>query len=142
MGIDTTSKWKSSIDRGIAALSIKTSSSLERAKLKTHIDTLNEEIKELKYVVGGLVYEQWVCESQDNEGIQKQLKEIKTKIDEVEKLRQELADLETRERKILGDGKRNFDDPDTDEQKFCSQCGTGYSGAVNFCRKCGNKLTV
>lgn len=52
---DAFDKLRSSLNRGITTISVKTSSSLEKTKLKTHIESLTNDIQKLYSEAGDLV---------------------------------------------------------------------------------------
>ena len=65
MANDAFEKFKSSVNRGITTISVKTSSTLEKTKIKTHIETLERDINKLFHNLGEAAYEKWVKENLD-----------------------------------------------------------------------------
>ncbi len=140
MANDAFQKLKSTVNRGITTISVKTSSSLEKSKIKTHIESLGKEIESRLLNVGTSAYKLWEKDTKDYSSLNNQFVFIKQKYDEIEALKCELAAIDERDNQILGN---NIDEIPTDgtQQIICTQCGTQYETAVKFCRKCGNKMT-
>lgn len=141
MANDAFEKFKSSVNRGITTISVKTSSTLEKTKIKTHIESLEKEIEKLYRNIGEAMYVKWAQGELDCELFNAQFEILKQKKQEIEDLTAELSAVDERNNQILG----NVDDAQTEmikpETKFvCSQCGAQYEVATNFCRKCGNKM--
>ena len=131
---------KSAWNRGVTTISVKTSSSLEKSKLKTHIDTLNREVEKETFAVGEATYKLWISGSQDYSSLGTYLLSIKNKLDEIEQLNVQLASIDDRDNQILG----NNPAPEVKEEALpkyiCTNCGTQYDSPFKFCRKCGNKM--
>ncbi|MBQ8004914.1 MAG: zinc ribbon domain-containing protein [Clostridia bacterium] len=131
-------RFKSSVNRGITTISVKTSSSLEKSKLKTHIESLQSDIKKLYYVVGEKFYENWASESSTMDQLPDLLESIKQKKQEILDLTASLESIDDRDNQILGNVKP---EPKPEVKKFiCFNCGAQYDAPVNFCRSCGQKL--
>jgi len=142
---NTFSKLKSSLDRGITTISVKTSSSLEKAKVNTHIESLREEIRKLTYSVGETTYSMWASGEIDPAKLETILVAIREKEAEIESLNQELTNIDERAQKIFGSEEPAPAAPATPSaapagQIVCPNCGTIYETAVRFCRKCGQQL--
>lgn len=52
-------KIKSTVNRGITTISVKTASSLEKSKIKTHIETLENEVRSMIINIGECTFEIW-----------------------------------------------------------------------------------
>ncbi len=139
---NTFSKLKSSLDRGITTINVKTSASLEKAKVNTHIDSLREEIRKLTYSVGETTYAMWASGEIDPAKLENILVAIRDKESEIAALNQELADIDERAQKIFGSEEPVPTAPAAAPagQIICPNCGTIYETAVRFCRKCGQQL--
>ena len=57
---DAFGKVKSSLNRAVTSISVKTSSSLEKGKLNTYIDSLENDIKKLKFELGEEVFRAFI----------------------------------------------------------------------------------
>lgn len=139
---NTFSKLKSSLDRSITTISVKTSSSLEKAKVNTHIESLREEIRKLTYSVGETTYSMWASGEIDPAKLETILIAIRDKEAEIAALTQELSNIDERAQKIFGSEKPVPNTPAAAPagQIICPNCGTIYEIAVRFCRKCGQQL--
>lgn len=130
------SKFKSSVNRGIATISVKTSSSLEKSKLKTHMDSLKNEIQKQYFEIGEMAYNLWLNKDPDNSALIAKFEDIKAKQTTITELSAQLESIDERDNQILG----------TKTEKpvaagyTCPQCGAGYETPVRFCRSCGFKM--
>ena len=144
MAGDTFQKFKSSLNRGVTAISVKTSSSLEKAKIKTHIDSLEAEIQRLITSIGEMAYVRWENKDADFSVLEDVFVSIQQKKAEIEKLNEELLQIDERDKQILGNVAAEATSTGTDIQNesgiICPGCGTLYETATKFCRKCGYKL--
>ncbi len=141
---DMFQKFKSSINRGVTVVNVKASSSLEKGKIKTHIDTLTAEIERMTAAAGQQAYEIWAADSTDFSALYEQFAEIRQKNDEIAQLQQELAAIDKRDNQILGTPAQAEltaeMPPEPQPVLTCPNCGASYKTAVNFCRKCGTKM--
>ena len=133
---DTFEKLKSSINRGSATISVKTSSSLEKTKLKTHIDSLKNEIQSLYFEVGQAAYTAWASDDPEYRAVEQLCSQIKQKQQQIEDLTQELNAIDVRDNEILGNKAEK-----ATAGIVCPKCGTSYESPVKFCRSCGFKLS-
>ena len=142
MAGDAFQKFKSSVNRGITTISVKTSSSLEKSKIKTHIESLEKDVQKLLFSIGECTYDVWKSSDTDYQKITDKLTAVKQKKDEIERLTAELGSIDDRDNQILG--KNQEPSPEESEPKkkgiFCPTCGEWYEAPVKFCRKCGQSL--
>lgn len=143
MANDAFEKIKSSFNRGITSISVKTSSSLEKGKINTYIDSLENEIKKLKYDLGEEVFRAYIEEDEERDKINAFCSKIKESYDNIDEAKKEIEAIDERDRKIFGEEERAQNSGVPVEEGsviFCDKCGARYEEKVNFCRKCGNKL--
>ena len=141
MAVEALEKLKSSINRSVTAINVKTSSTLEKAKLKTQIDTIQNEVQRMMTAVGEAVYLMWQKEDKDLSKLDQHLEVIRQKKAEIAALEEEIAAIDQRNQQILGDG--NTEIPVIAEAapaNICTACGTPCPEGAKFCRACGNKL--
>lgn len=144
MAADAFQKFKSSFNRGVTTISIKTSSSLEKVKIKTHIESIEAEVARLITAIGEATYTIWENGDRDITVLGEHLALIKQKREEIAQLQSEYEAIDERGSQILGTPVEEA--PQTGpEQKaeagvVCPNCGARYTTAVNFCRKCGTRL--
>lgn len=140
MAGDAFSKFKSSFNRGITTISVKASSSLEKSKIKTHIESLESEIQKMIFSIGEQAYAKWENKDSDFSSLNETFEQIDRKKQEIESLTAELNSIDERDSQILGNAK-NEDGTRTDSSVcVCPNCGMRYDEPVRFCRSCGFKL--
>lgn len=145
MAGDTFQKFKSSFNRGVTAISIKTSSSLEKVKIKTHIESIHSEIDRLLSAAGETAYSLWESESLDLTPLREQFSVIRQKKEEIKQLEIEYDSIDERDNQILGnqtpeDAVAPPPAAEPAAEIVCPNCGSAYTTPVKFCRKCGTKL--
>lgn len=129
---------KSKINRGITTVTVKTSSSVERAKINTHMETVKAEMERLKQELGNKMFILWEADSFELSKIEADLQKIKEKKEALGELQNQLEVMEGQIQSILGT------EPVTEYYRqagcVCSQCGSQYEQTINFCVKCGSKI--
>ena len=133
MANDAFEKLKSSVNRGITTISVKTSSTLEKSKIRTHIDSLQKDIERIYTSLGESLYMEWLQEEINHAVFTERLEAVKAKKAEIEELNVQLASIDARDSQILGNAEEK-------NNLVCPKCGTKYDGPVKFCGKCGNKM--
>lgn len=134
---DAFDKLRSSLNRGITTISVKTSSSLEKTKIRTHIESLNNEIQKLYYEIGQTAYNKWCNEDPDNTALAQLFEDVKAKQQTIAELTESLNSIDERDNEILG---TKAEKPAAAPGTTCTSCGAVYETPVKFCRNCGNKL--
>lgn len=147
MANDTLQKFKSSFNRGVTTISIKTSSSLEKVKIKTHIDSIQSEIDNLIVSSGRAAYAVWESEEKDYSVLNEPFELIRQKKEEIANLQREYDSIDERDSQILGTQFAEEPKPVSPAPApqahggiVCPSCGSTYTTAVKFCRKCGQRL--
>lgn len=146
MAGDTFQKFKSSFNRGVATISVKTSSSLEKVKIKTHIESIEKEIEHLISEIGEKAYEIWETNDSDFSVLGEKCFVVKQKKDEIIQLNEAYNSIDERDGQILGTSvnEENHEVKETapisNESITCPNCGSVYIQSVKFCKKCGQKL--
>lgn len=134
---DAFDKLKSSLNRGITTISVKTSSSLEKTKLKTHMESLNNEIRKLYSEIGETAYQKWASGDSDCAALEQMFQQIQSKQQTISNLTEELNSIDERDSQILG---TKTEKPAEPQGCVCSSCGAKYETPVKFCRNCGSKM--
>ncbi len=127
---------KASISKGLTTINVKTSNFMKQNEINTYISTLENEIKDLKFQIGDMMYSAKANGTNCDEDVAKLLDTIQEKyalIDEQNKEKQELAE---KEKQILG----NAGAAAPAQVKYCTKCGHPNEMAYKFCEKCGNPL--
>lgn len=138
---DAFENLKSAWNRGITTISVKTSSSLEKSKLKTHIESLTKDIEREYSLIGEEAYKLWQESKEYHSVVVTRFETVLAKQQEIAQLNEQLASIDERDSKILGNASAPAEKPeDTTPKFFCGNCGAQYDAPVKFCRKCGNKM--
>lgn len=142
MSGDAFQKFKYSTNRAITKISVKTSSSLEKSKIKMHIDSLTNDEQKMLTDIGEEVYSLWLRGESFNQALIEKLENVKQKKSEIEQLIVELNSIDDRDNEILGTKVENVQQPEVyfPEKIRCSSCGYECDATAKFCRKCGNQL--
>ena len=142
MAGDTFQKFGDSMNRAITKLSVKTSSSLEKSKIKMHIESLTKDVQKMLMDVGEEMYSLWLRGESSNQSLAEKLEAVKQKKNEIEQLTIELASIDDRDNEILGTKIEAEPKPEvvTPQKTCCPKCGSEYEPEAKFCRKCGHKL--
>lgn len=136
MANDMFQKFKSSVNRGVTTISVKASSSLEKTKIKTHIESIEASIQKLIIEVGEAAYATWESGEKNFAGLEEMLASIQQKKGEIAKLNVDMASIDERDEQILG----SKAETPTEGEILCPNCGTLGPSTAKFCRKCGCKL--
>ena len=142
MAGDAFSKFGDSMSRAITKISVKTSSSLEKSKIKMHIESLTKDVQKMLTDIGEEVYALWLNGESSNQSLAEKLEAVKQKKKEIELLSIELASIDDRDNEILGtkaeaEPKAEVAVP---QKPCCPNCGSEHEPTAKFCRKCGHKL--
>lgn len=140
MADDFFSKLKSSVNRGVTTISVKTSSSLEKTKIKTHIESLTKDIEKTYFIIGEAAFKIYDSGSTDYSPLNVHLTAIQQKKAEIEELASQLSAIDERDSQILGNSSDAPAAAGGSALYICNGCGAKYDAPVRFCRKCGNKM--
>lgn len=146
MAGDAFQKFKTSFNRGVATISVKTSSSLEKVKIKTHIESIEKEIEHLLSEIGENAYEIWEKNDMNYSVLAEKCSFVKQKKDEIIQLNEAYNSIDERDGQILGtsSNEENHEVKEevtiTNDSITCPNCGSTYIQSVKFCKKCGQKL--
>ena len=142
MAGDAFQKLGDSMSRAITRISVKTSSSLEKSKIKMHIESLTKDVQKMLTDVGEEVYALWLNGESSNQSLAEKLEAVKQKKKEIEQLSIELASIDDRDNEILGTKAKA--EPKAEvavpQKPCCPNCGSEHEPTAKFCRKCGHKL--
>lgn len=143
MAGETFQKIGDSMSRTITKISVKTSSSLEKSKIKMHMESLTQDVQRMLMDVGEEVYFRWLDGEASNQPLAEKLEEVKQKKTEIEQLAAELVSIDDRDNEIFGTKVETEQKPKVVpyQKCCCPDCGFEYDNAAKFCRKCGRKLS-
>ncbi|MCR4596557.1 MAG: zinc-ribbon domain-containing protein [Lachnospiraceae bacterium] len=122
-----------SVNKGLATINVKTSNLMESSKIKTSITNKENEIVQIKAVIGETVFLNRNNFTLDM--VSQQIADIEERMRSIEELKAKMVELEEAERSILGG---NSVAPVA--KVFCSQCGAPNIPGSKFCEKCGAKM--
>lgn len=125
-----TDKFKSIFTKTIATVNVKTSSFIESAKLKTHINTLEKEIENLFNEIGKKSFESWAKVETDTFDLNDCFISVQQKKEQIATLEKEIYKLELQQKEVLG----------AKELYICPSCKTTFENQIKFCKKCGAKM--
>lgn len=142
MAGDAFQKIGNSMSRAITKISVKTSSSLEKSKIKMHIESLTKDVQKMLTDIGEEVYSLWLNGESSHQVLTEKLEAVKQKKAEIEQLSIELASIDDRDNEILGKKAEDEQTPEVvvPQKPCCPNCGSEYEPTAKFCRKCGHKL--
>ena len=130
------------MNRAVTKISVKASSSLEKSKIKMHIESLTKEVQKMFADIGEEVYSLWLNGDFSTQALEEKLEAISQKKAEIQRLSMELASIDARDDEILGT-KTNVEEKTeviAPQKNCCPNCGFECSPTAKFCRKCGQKL--
>ncbi len=134
-------RFSDSISRGISSIGAKTSNTLEKAKLKTKIDSLNRDIDKVYSVIGADLYIMWEKGAVDINVFAEKLEYIKKNKEEIAKLNQSIDELGEKDDQIFKTTQAAPEEPAAVANAVvCPTCGETFNEPVKFCRKCGANL--
>ncbi len=141
MASDIFEKMKSSVNKGITTISVKTSSSLEKSKIKTHIESITKDIERDYSAIGEAAYRVWTSGSMDFSVLVNRFEAVKQKQEEIVALNQQFDAIDERDSQILGTAAAAAAIPVEEAPKaICPNCGAQYAEPVRFCRQCGTQI--
>ena len=123
-------KFKKTIDKGVATVSVKSNSMLETNKIKVHMNSLTEKMEKKKFELGELVYNIYLDNEPDEEGIRDICEEIKELNEQILERQKEIENIKKEEEEILGAG----------DKKVQCTCGNMVPEGFRFCTECGQKI--
>lgn len=132
---------KQGISRQLTKINLKTSSFMEETKIKTYIDTLENEIAELKKQCGEVGYQMWAEKQFHQERLIPIYQKIEEKYCLIMEQKQNIEDIRRNSRTVLGnqpDDEKHETSP-TGESR-CPNCGEVCMAGMKFCRRCGTRL--
>lgn len=131
---------KNLFDKGIASVTVKSSTFLETSKLSNQINMAEGEIPRQKTLMGEAAYLAW-CEQRDLlEVVTPYCQEIQSLEAQIAELQRKIAELKEESQKALGEEARPEGAPAPGGKAFCTACGTENAQGARFCCKCGNKM--
>lgn len=129
--------FKDKFSKGITTINVKTNNFMEENKYKTHISTLESEIKKMTFSLGETVLLNWETNSDALKNVEAICLQIKCKKEEIAELKIKIEELQEEEKRILGEVNSQ---QSAEDVIYCSRCGTKNLSSYKFCSKCGAPL--
>lgn len=127
---------KNAFSKGITALNMKTSNYLEETKIKTYINTLNEEIDAIKMDVANIAFHLWMNgDFKMTPEMEDKFAQIKSRQEVIAQKQKEMEKLQEEEKQILGAGNGV-----REGVTYCTNCGAANNSVNRFCEKCGTPM--
>lgn len=128
---------KKSLSKYLATVNVKTNNFMAINKIKTYIDTLEEEINQYYLSIGKTSFEIWENNNGDYSVLESLFEEVSEKYKIIGHQEEEIELLLEQEKQILGEAKNSINTGVI----YCSQCGVQNAANYKFCVKCGGSLT-
>lgn len=125
-------KFKQTIDKGVATVSVKSNEFIEITKLKTQNATLEKEIDLLKKQLGAAYYGRWKAKEIDADSFEELCSEIQAKEEMIAANLEKIETLQKENEQILG--------AQSQGDTIACACGKVNSSSAKFCINCGSKL--
>lgn len=131
-------KLKSSIEKGVAAVSVKSESLVESSRVRTAISNTQRNMDEAIRQLGVSFYNSWVSADLDVDKLKAECERIKAMADEIENHKARLEKIKEEENQILGNQKKAT--PEPGKSNFCTGCGKRLDPGARFCNECGTQV--
>lgn len=128
-------KLKSTLDKSVAAVSVKSESLVETSRTKTAINNAQQKMGLEFNALGQKVYSLWRT-GQDLTDIKEDLKRIQELEGEIADLEKRLVEIKEEESRLLATPQAN----PVPSGHFCSNCGKALAAGSRFCDECGTPV--
>lgn len=133
-------KLKNTLDKGVAAVSVKSESLVESSRTKTAISNARRKKDDELAALGSKVYTAWQAGQFSVELIAEDLNRIQEIEQEIASLNQRLEQIKAEEDRILGTAQKAAPAPAAAGGGFCSNCGKALAAGTRFCDGCGTPV--
>lgn len=123
-------KFKEKMDKSVATVSIKSSSTMEITKLKNYIKTLSYQIEEKKDLLGRIVYKMYKEGAVDQHAYEEVCQQIHTLELKCEESEKKIEEIKRDEEELLG----------INRVSTRCECGAILDDNNLFCGECGKKI--
>lgn len=130
---------KDTLDKGVAAVSVKSESIVESSRVRTAIATAQKSMDQELNALGVKCYNSWLSGSLDQEALEEACQKIKAIQTELTGLQGRLEQIKEEESQILGAQKKAAP---SGSVVFCMNCGKKLQAGVRFCDACGTPVKV
>ncbi len=129
-------KLKDTLDKGVAAVSVKSESLVESSRTRTALNTAQKNIQAAIDALGSKFYASWASGQMDMAGLEEECRKIQAMESEAASLRDRLERIKAEESQILGAQKK----PAAPAAVFCTNCGKRLEPGTRFCDECGTPV--
>lgn len=126
-------KIRDTLDKGVAAVSVKSESLVETSRTKTAINSARQRMNAQISALGQNAYTLWK-NGRDFSELEEDLRQIRTIEEEIAGLEKHLEEIRAEEERLLGTAQ-----PVTGS-RFCSNCGKALAAGTRFCDECGTPV--
>lgn len=129
-------KLKSTLDKGVAAVTAKSESIVEGGRTKVAISNVQRRMNEELADLGSKVYTAWKGGQFSIDQVTEELNRVKDSEAEIASLNEYLEQLKAEEDRVLGAEQTAAPAGGS----FCSNCGKALSEGSRFCDGCGTPV--
>ena len=129
---DTFDRLKSKFNKGVVTVSSKTTSTIEKTKIKTRISTVQNDIELIYGSLGEMVYKMWLNNDHNFNYFDEKCNMIKAKQDEIEKLNEEIRVVEEKEKQAIDAAEAEVENMDN------ASCNQTYNAGCACDTNAGN----
>lgn len=126
---------KATVDKGIAAVSVKSESLVESSRTRTAIDAMQKNMDAELSALGVLYFNSWISGAIVQETLDERCQAIKNIQAELTSLQARLEQIKEEENQRLGIQRKS-----AGEVVFCRSCGRQLSAGAKFCDACGTQI--
>ena len=128
---------KDTLDKGVAAVSVKSESIVESSRVRTAIATAQKTMDQELSALGVKCYNSWLSGGTDQEELEAACQKIKAIQIGLTGLKDRLEQIKEEESQILGSQKKAAPSGD---MIFCVNCGKKLPADARFCDACGTPV--
>lgn len=133
---------KEVLDRGIASVTVKSSTFLETSKYQNQINIAQQTISKLKSELAENLYLGWKEGRTLDAMITESCNSILEQEQQIEQFKQKIESLKAESQQVLGHQPEPAQQASAPAQDvcFCASCGAKNKSAAKFCYKCGSRM--
>jgi len=132
-------KLKDGVDKGVATVGANSKAMVEKSKVKTAINNLEGERKQLCQLLGQKIYDTYTetAEINADESVTSFIFEITKRVELIKEQNEEMARIEEELNRVVGSGQPAAMPP---QDGLSCSCGRINSATAKFCAGCGSPM--
>ena len=130
-------RLKSTFDKGVTAVSVKSESIVESSRVRMGISNAQRSMEEAINALGATFYRDWSADTLDIDALKAECERIRGIGNEIENLKLRLEQIKAEEEKLLGMQKKSAE---SGNSVFCTKCGKKLDASARFCDECGTQV--